>query len=174
PVDNVETARQVATYRRAHPESTIVIYPDWGKNYSWQNLTQTETARLLIDAGADLVLGHGAHRLQGIEHYKEKWIVYNLGNFMFNSKGRYQKLKQPPYSLAAFLDFAEFEGQIRRRLRLYPLLTDNLVTKYQSGPVPAEHVDVVQNLLLQHSANAESELQQVAQDPLGNYFELLF
>lgn len=35
-----------------------------------------------IDAGADLVLGHGPHLLQGIEVYKGKVIVYNLGNFV--------------------------------------------------------------------------------------------
>lgn len=39
--------------------------------------------RALIDAGADLVLGHHPHVPQGMELYKDKLIVYSLGNFVF-------------------------------------------------------------------------------------------
>jgi poly-gamma-glutamate capsule biosynthesis protein CapA/YwtB (metallophosphatase superfamily) len=38
-------------------------------------------ARTVIDAGADLVLGHGPHVLRGMEVYKERLIMYSLGNF---------------------------------------------------------------------------------------------
>ncbi len=36
----------------------------------------------MIDAGADLVLGHGPHSLRGMEFYQGKLVVYSLGNFM--------------------------------------------------------------------------------------------
>ena len=39
----------------------------------------------LIDAGADLVIGHHPHVLQGIELYQNKYIVYSLGNFAFGA-----------------------------------------------------------------------------------------
>jgi poly-gamma-glutamate synthesis protein (capsule biosynthesis protein) len=39
--------------------------------------------RALIDAGADLVLGHHPHVPQGIERYRGKLIFYSLGNFVF-------------------------------------------------------------------------------------------
>ena len=39
-------------------------------------------AHASIDAGADLVVGHGPHILRGIEIYKEKPIFYSLGNFI--------------------------------------------------------------------------------------------
>jgi poly-gamma-glutamate capsule biosynthesis protein CapA/YwtB (metallophosphatase superfamily) len=39
-------------------------------------------SRAMIDAGADLVLGHGPHVLRAIEIYKKKLIVYSLGNFL--------------------------------------------------------------------------------------------
>jgi hypothetical protein len=35
----------------------------------------------VIDAGADLVLGHGPHVMRGMEIYKDHLIVYSLGNF---------------------------------------------------------------------------------------------
>lgn len=40
-------------------------------------------ARSFIDAGADIVFGHGPHRLRGIEVYQGRPIFYSLGNFMF-------------------------------------------------------------------------------------------
>jgi hypothetical protein len=48
-------------------------------------------AHAVIDAGADLVLGHGPHVSRAVEVYKNKFIAYSLGNFctygMFNLKG---------------------------------------------------------------------------------------
>jgi len=39
-------------------------------------------ARAVIDAGADMVIGHGPHVLRAIEIYKGKFIAYSLGNFL--------------------------------------------------------------------------------------------
>lgn len=48
-------------------------------------------SKTVVDAGADLVLGHGPHVLRGMEIYKDRLIVYSMGNFatygMFNLKG---------------------------------------------------------------------------------------
>lgn len=38
-------------------------------------------ARLVVDAGADLVIGHGPHVVRGIERYRDRLIAYSLGNF---------------------------------------------------------------------------------------------
>ena len=38
-------------------------------------------ARLMVDSGADLVVGHGPHVVRGMEHYKDRLIAYSLGNF---------------------------------------------------------------------------------------------
>jgi len=40
-----------------------------------------EFARMAIDAGADVVLGHGPHVTRAIDIYKDKFIAYSLGNF---------------------------------------------------------------------------------------------
>ncbi len=42
-----------------------------------------ETAHAAIDAGADLVVGHHPHILQGVEEYNGRMIAYSLGNFVF-------------------------------------------------------------------------------------------
>lgn len=50
-----------------------------------------ELSRLMIDHGADVVLGHGPHVVRGIELYKGRIIAYSLGNFLtygrFNLRG---------------------------------------------------------------------------------------
>ena len=45
--------------------------------------SQKSLARYAVDQGADLVLGHHPHILQGIEKYRGSYIVYSLGNFCF-------------------------------------------------------------------------------------------
>jgi poly-gamma-glutamate synthesis protein (capsule biosynthesis protein) len=44
---------------------------------------RVEIAHAAIDAGADLVMAHGTHRIEEIEVYKGKAIFYGLGNFFF-------------------------------------------------------------------------------------------
>lgn len=74
--------------REAKERADIVIaYIHWGTEYS-ENLetAQTEGARALVDAGADVVLGAHPHCLQGMEFYEGKPILYSLGNYWFNEK----------------------------------------------------------------------------------------
>jgi poly-gamma-glutamate synthesis protein (capsule biosynthesis protein) len=42
-------------------------------------------ARAAIDAGALAVVGHGPHRVRGVERYKDGVILYSLGNFLYQS-----------------------------------------------------------------------------------------
>lgn len=44
---------------------------------------QKELGKKCINWGADLVIGHHPHVLQGVEEYRGKYIVYSLGNFCF-------------------------------------------------------------------------------------------
>jgi len=47
---------------------------------------QADVARTGIDAGADLVLGHHPHVLQGAEIYKNRLILYSMGDFVFDAR----------------------------------------------------------------------------------------
>lgn len=62
----------------------VIVSFHWGlerENYPTEN--QVNLAHSAIDNGADLVLGHHPHVLEGIEVYNGKNIVYSLGNFCF-------------------------------------------------------------------------------------------
>lgn len=62
----------------------VIVSYHWGeeKDY-YPNDNQQKLGKATIDAGADLVLGHHSHRINPIEEYKGKYIVYSLGNFSF-------------------------------------------------------------------------------------------
>jgi poly-gamma-glutamate synthesis protein (capsule biosynthesis protein) len=57
------------------------------------NNSQINFAHKAIDAGADLVIGHHPHVVQAIEKYKDKYIFYSLGNFVFD-QDRLQETKE--------------------------------------------------------------------------------
>ena len=64
----------------------IIACCHWGveREYFPENYQQT-LGKKCIDWGADLVIGHHPHVLQGIEEYNGKYIVYSLGNFCFGA-----------------------------------------------------------------------------------------
>jgi len=70
----------------------IIVSFHWGKESSLiPTSRQVEYAHMVIDAGADLVLGHHPHVLQSIETYHDKLILYSLGNFVFDNTEKLQK-----------------------------------------------------------------------------------
>ena len=84
----------------------VVALIHWGREDSHGlEDVQIETSKYYIDAGADVIVGSHAHVLQGIEFYKNKPIIYNLGDFIFNNEkkdtGIFQininKLESPEY-----------------------------------------------------------------------------
>ena len=60
-----------------------IIHFGWEDHHELEP-EQISSAREYINAGADMVVGHHAHTLQGVEMYNDKPIIYNLGNFLFN------------------------------------------------------------------------------------------
>lgn len=62
----------------------VAVYFHWGIEREYNpNKIQKDFAYNAIDYGADLVVGSHPHVVQGIEQYKNKYIVYSLGNFCF-------------------------------------------------------------------------------------------
>jgi hypothetical protein len=84
-------------------------------------------ARTVIDAGADLVVGHGPHVLRGIEFYRDRPVVYSLGNFLtyrgFNLEG--------PLGVTAILSVELLGNGEFGAARIHPL-----IQRPREGPVP--------------------------------------
>ena len=79
------TKMQAAVSAVKKQADLIIVSMHSGKEYT-EGLTrsQTEFARAAVDAGAELVLGHHPHVTQRVEKYKDKYIFYSLGNFVFD------------------------------------------------------------------------------------------
>ena len=84
-----DPARITADVAALRPEvDLVVVILHSGYEYIEEpSEPQVAAARAAVDAGADLVVGHHAHILQGIHHYHDGVIAYGLGNFVFNITG---------------------------------------------------------------------------------------
>jgi poly-gamma-glutamate capsule biosynthesis protein CapA/YwtB (metallophosphatase superfamily) len=78
---DIAEARKVADY--------VLVSFHWGTETTAKpKHYQVTAAHRAIDAGADVVIGHHPHVLQGIERYKNGVIFYSLGNFAFGTTSR--------------------------------------------------------------------------------------
>lgn len=118
---------------RNNADVVIVSY-HWGVEYVTQpNDRQRRLAHLSVDAGADVVLGNHPHWIQPIEIYKEKFIMYAHGNFVFDQEwseetkrgvvGRYvfydKKLVDVEYLPVRIVDYGQpyfLEGQEKQTI----------------------------------------------------------
>jgi poly-gamma-glutamate synthesis protein (capsule biosynthesis protein) len=75
-------ARVVKVNKR--DDNIVIVSFHWGIEGINQPIDEQKIlGKAAVDAGADLVLGHHPHVLQGIDTYKGRQIVYSLGNFVF-------------------------------------------------------------------------------------------
>ncbi|MCO4770223.1 MAG: CapA family protein [Deltaproteobacteria bacterium] len=131
---NASAARAVADELGA---DYVVAFPHWGSNYSNVSGQQRGHAELLIDAGFDLIVGHGPHNQQGVEYVDGVPVLWSLGNFAFGTPGRWDEAF-PGYGLVAT---TVFEGGGLERVELHCIVTDNDVVAFQ--PIPCEEAEAV-------------------------------
>jgi poly-gamma-glutamate synthesis protein (capsule biosynthesis protein) len=63
----------------------VFISMHWGDEYQDRsNQKQQKIAHELIDAGVDVIVGHHPHVPEEIERYGNGWVIYSLGNFVFD------------------------------------------------------------------------------------------
>lgn len=84
PLNGTYIKEDVAAARAAGAQ-VVVVFPHWGIEYTFgPSPAQQRLGHLMIDAGADLVIGNHPHWVQSVEIYKGKPIWYSLGNFTFD------------------------------------------------------------------------------------------
>jgi len=83
---NFELASMKKIINEAHVEADwVIVNIHWGNEYQHDySLLQQKIGRELIDGGADIIIGHHPHVVQGMEIYKKRPIFYSLGNFIFD------------------------------------------------------------------------------------------
>ncbi|RMF87258.1 MAG: CapA family protein, partial [Nitrospinota bacterium] len=97
----LEYALGMVEHFRPHVD-LLTVNIHWGHSVSHQVCTyQREVGRKLIDYGADVVIGHHPHTIQGVEVYRHRPIIYSLGNFLFDS------LRLPPEGMLLGCSFSQ-------------------------------------------------------------------
>jgi poly-gamma-glutamate synthesis protein (capsule biosynthesis protein) len=129
-----EITETIKSARSSNPENFIIVNMHWGNEYKLKSSAlQQKLAYEIIDAGADLIIGHHPHVVQEIGIYKNKLIFYSLGNFVFDqyfSKNTQQGLavglEVYPFQKAPQNLFANKAKAARRKLvfRLFPLQSE--------------------------------------------------
>lgn len=103
-INKVDSAKQLVKSLKAQADIVIVSFHGGAEGAKHEHVPKRKEifynenrgdvyafAHAVIDAGADVVLGHGPHVTRAVEVYKNKFIAYSLGNFctygMFSLKG---------------------------------------------------------------------------------------
>jgi len=97
------------------------------------NNSQINFAHAVIDAGADLVIGHHPHVVQTMEKYKGKYIFYSLGNFVFDQP----QLRETKEGLAIKVYFAKKEIN---KISLLPVVMENLAQPRMANKNEADKI----------------------------------
>src|SRR5215831_456433 len=130
-LQSIRTARDradlVVVYQHNHvfdiPFGTIMseelperlVPPEWLKTW----------ARAEVDAGADIVVMHGAPLLHGIEIYRGRPIFYDLGNFIFQSPPTITMLDEP-IIWESVVASVEFQGRTLRSVSFHPIAMNKI------------------------------------------------
>lgn len=123
--DDIALARKQA--------AVVVVAAHWGEEGKTQlRPYQPRLARMMIDAGADVVIGHHPHVLQGIERYKRGIIFYSLGNFAFAAKSHIAE--------QSLLVRLRFDGD-RKSAELVPVNIKYSEIGFQPTPLTGKQAD---------------------------------
>lgn len=138
----------------AGADYTVVSF-HWGqerKNYPKDY--QKFFAHLAIDNGADLILGHHSHVLQGVEIYKNRLIIYSLGNFAF---GSYSYSSTESIILKTYLSRNGFLFA-----RVFPISVDNHEVAFQPRLLTGKRADSIIHYLNEISAPLNGDRNIIA------------
>ncbi len=140
----------------------VTVSYHWGNELDYHpNENQQDLAHQTINAGADLVIGHHSHRINPIEEYNGKYIVYSLGNFSFAGNNK-------PSDMLTFLFQIKFKyrrGQMYgTEFRIIPCRISSKTDYNDFAVTPlteTRYIDTVLNTLKKQG--------QFIQNPVASY-----
>ena len=150
--------RVLAAVRAAAASNDVVVVSvHWGiERETCPSDDQRALATDLIEAGANLILGHHPHVLQPIETFDRTVIAYSLGNFVWH----------PRYGITGDSGVLEisFDGSYVEGYRFHPHILD-----YRGGPTPVSSgdrydriIDVIEGRCEQHDPEPPTTTEVVA------------
>lgn len=129
--------KQIKDIKSDDPGAFVMVCPHWqGIDYQDVDERRKQWCRDVIDAGADAVIAHGSHKKDEVEEYSGKKIYFSIGNFVFNSPGRYAAKEVAPFSSVVSVDVTGEELIFSSE----NIRSDNKATDFNASVVSAEEI----------------------------------
>lgn len=142
----------------------IVIVHGGPENFSLPTQRMKETYRFFIDAGADTVINHHQHCYSGFEYYKEKPIIYGLGNLCFD-KGTVNM----PWNEGYISELSFDDSDIRLTLHPYVQCAQTPEIKFLENREKFESQINKLNQIIKDDVNLELAAEDYYQDSANSY-----
>ncbi len=120
---------EITKLKQEYSDYSLIVNVHWGmEDIVYPEPEKRVLGKKIIDAGADLVMGHHPHIIQPVEVYKGKYIFYSIGNFFF----------------------PEIEFELRGEVKIEPVLPHQKegiipIIKIEKGSISLEDVISVKN-----------------------------
>ncbi len=131
---------------KAQGAQIIVVTMHWGEEAQYYyDEDQYNLGRIAIDHGADLVIGHHPHRIQAIETYKGKNIVYSLANFCFGGNFEPSDMDSFIYQQTFTVNGGELVQDNVTKIIPISISSSSSYNNYQ--PTPYEDPDEIERII---------------------------
>lgn len=131
----------------------IIASFHWGSEKAYEpDSTQIELAHAAIDNGADLVLGHHPHVLEGIEEYQGKNIVYSLGNFCFGGNAYPSDMNTMIFQQTFTIKDGELRQDNVKNIIPCRISSEDGYNNYQPTPAEGEQKDDILQKIEEYSS----------------------
>lgn len=114
PLNPIKNYYQIQNAKK-DSDFVVVITHGGVEHYQYPTPRMKEAYRFFVDAGADAVVNHHQHCYSGFEYYKNKPIVYGIGNFLFDSP-----FKEKNTFFEGYLVEIIFEDNNIPKIKLHP------------------------------------------------------
>lgn len=136
----------------------VIVSFHWGsEKENYPDDIQTSLAHTAVDSGADLVVGHHPHVLQGIEKYNGKYIVYSLANFCFGGNSNPSDKDTMIFQQTFTIQNQEVEKDDNIQIIPCSVSSESGYNNYQPTPSEGEEKDRIQEKIDQFSSGLQSQ-----------------
>ncbi|WP_338450357.1 CapA family protein [Niallia oryzisoli] len=139
---------EVKHYKRK--DNLVIVSMHWGVEYRETPVDyQTQFGRSILNAGADIIMGGHPHRLESVENYNGKYIIYSMGDYAFGADPTLLSRQTAMFRLR----FAkEDDTVLMKGLTIVPTLenSDGSTNENNYQPLPVfgnEAADIVDELI---------------------------
>ncbi|HQI04891.1 MAG TPA: CapA family protein [bacterium] len=156
PVKNMKKALQILKkdLKKVKKANYKILTLHWGDNYKSEPTDEMiEFAHKAIDMGVDLILGHSAHIFHGIEIYKNKPILYDMGDIFLKKSGG--------WDTRSFIFNINVKNGMTKSIELFPTYIERNQVLLAEGKIAEENIKRMVDLSKKFNTRMKVEKDRV-------------